>query len=285
MTRLPSSRSLCRVDSSFNTLSSSPSLEPGERRAYDAQALHRRSARVSDIRTTARGEMADATLSSSTASDQVYGHAGGHQTLPSFASSFRSEDYDRPPAGIAQADWARLARGGRNNQSRDEQEDDSSLQRGQDDSLGYEYEYEYEGRARPARGTASPASTTTATTTAALADNRRTAPISLDSSSTATEDSEAAANTFDDSADAGDRTETTTNHHLRSGVLDLSSSAAGGGASSSSRLGGDDSSSFANVYGGGGGGLRTATRDSSKGGGGAMTLREQEKVRQVWRAT
>ena len=220
--------------------------------------------------------MADATLSSSTASDQVY--AGGHQTLPSFASSFRSEDYDRPPAGIAQADWARLARGGRN-QSRDEQEDDSSLQRGQDDSLGYEYKYE--GRARPARGTASPASTTIATTTAALADNRRTAPISLDSS-TATEVSEAAENTFDDSAGAGDRTETT-NHHLRSGVLDLSSSAAGGGASSSSRPGGggDDSSSFANVYGGGGGGLRTATRDSSKGGGGAMTLREQEKVRQV----
>lgn len=213
--------------------------------------------------------MADATLSSSTASDQVYGR--GHQTLPSFASSFRSEDYDRPPAGIAQADWARLARG--RNQSRDgdaDGDDSSSLQRAEDDSL------EYAGRARSGRGmggTASPASTTATTTTTAPADNRR-APISLDSS-TAT-DTEAA-NTFgdDDSADAGDRTETT-NYHLRSGVLDLSSSAAGGASSSSRAGGGDDSSSFANVY--GGGGLRTATQDSSKGGG-AMTLREQEKVR------
>lgn len=222
-------------------------------------------------RTTGRSgmEMADATLSSSTASDQVYGR--GHQTLPSFASSFRSEDYDRPPAGIAQADWARLARG--RNPSRDE--DDSSLQRGTDDSL--EYGYAREGRARSTArgGTASPASTTTTTT--APADNRRTAPISLDSSTVTVAE---AANTFeeDDSVDVGDRTETT-RHHLQSGVLDLSSSAAGGGASSSSRLGGDDSSSFANVY--GGGGLRTATRDlKSGGGGGAMTLREQEKVRQ-----
>lgn len=227
--------------------------------------------------------MADATLSSSTASERA-----AHGQLPSFASSFRSEDYERPPPGIAHADWVRLARAnagagagaeGRRDGPHDDDDDDDddrSLEYGKGAAAGRAYSGLSSNRTgAPSSATAltSPASTTAATST-----NRSKVPVILDSS---VEESRS----LDDSA--GDRTETTAAHH-RVNAWDLSaasSSAPGAGVSSTSRLGGDDSSSFANVYGGGGGaGLGGATRASKAAtengrGGGAMTLREQEKVR------
>ncbi|GAA5983031.1 hypothetical protein JCM10908_006873 [Rhodotorula pacifica] len=216
--------------------------------------------------------MADATLSSSTASDHPhhphYGHA--QQTLPSFASSFRSEDYERPPPGIAQADWVRLARGGGTGANNN----NSSLDNGEDDSLKYvppppRVPSRGEGTGRAGAGaaslrqmTASPASTATATNR-----SRAAPPITLDSTNSTLDDGDG------DESGAGDRTETTT--HLRTGVNVLDLSSAAGGTSSRA---GDESSSFANVYGGGAGLTGGRVSKASAAGGGAMTLREQEKV-------
>ncbi|POY72208.1 hypothetical protein BMF94_4714 [Rhodotorula taiwanensis] len=190
--------------------------------------------------------MADATLASSTAS------LPQHQ-LPSFASSFHPEDYDRPPPGISQADWVRLARarGGPSTSGHPPADSStaSSVPAAQYDYSAQDSVDLDEPSSRP-RGGYSPATTSSKQT-------RSTAAAHRDSSSAAG---------FDES-DSADRTETTA-HHVRLG-RDLSTA-------SDSRTTGDESS-FAAMY-----GTTTGARAKSKGsassGGGAMSLREQEKV-------
>lgn len=193
--------------------------------------------------------MADATLASSTAS------LPQHQ-LPSFASSFHPEDYDRPPPGISQADWVRLARarGGPSTSGHPPADSStaSSVPAAQYDYSAQDSVDLDEPSSRP-RGGYSPATTSSKQT-------RSTAAAHRDSSSAAG---------FDES-DSADRTETTA-HHVRLG-RDLSTA-------SDSRTTGDESS-FAAMY-----GTTTGARAKSKGsassGGGAMSLREQEKVSKV----
>ncbi|GAA6019786.1 hypothetical protein JCM8202_001220 [Rhodotorula sphaerocarpa] len=211
--------------------------------------------------------MADATLASSTASA-----SGAAHQLPSFASSFRSEDYERPPPGINQADWARLARGRgaaaarhANSTASDRYDDD-----GDDSSLGYVDTRRQTARTRTTSGPASQsAGDSTALTSSPVSTSRRSTPAPP----TAADES----STYDESAD---RTETTA-HNLRHAVsnLDLSSAA-------DSRITGDDSS-FANLYGTGaaagaglGGGRKGAKSSAASASSGAqtMSLREQEKV-------
>ncbi|BGP03966.1 anucleate primary sterigmata protein b [Rhodotorula toruloides] len=234
----------------------------------------------------------DASLASSTASAAAAAPRPD-LTLPSFASSFRSEYYEKPPPGITQADWIRLARRGTNRADETsgagDGDDASSLldeemparngaggrrdasYEGEDDSLGY--------GAQGARAASALSSRTAGTnTTGSRHASASTAMTSQPSPSSRT--------AFDESATADDVSVSTEMDSRRrapeprrvDSLMDLSSATTTQTA---------DESSLSNMYGGAGLGGSMAPPQQKKGagkdrlkapGGGAMSLREQEKV-------
>ncbi|BGP43939.1 hypothetical protein JCM10449v2_007996 [Rhodotorula kratochvilovae] len=206
----------------------------------------------------------DSSLASSTASGAPAPRPRPDATLPSFAQTFQSADYDQPPPGISHGDWARLARQG----TRDDDDSQSLLDEqpahsddGQGDSGGYAAHYRAGEGTRVGQGArrqhAAPSASSFPSSSHddSLASSAQTPSADLSTAST----------------EVDDRTETTTllSARLAADSVDLSSR--------------QDDSSLANVYGDGALGARSSAQAKGKGKathgvGQNMTLREQEKV-------
>ncbi|GJN94269.1 hypothetical protein Rhopal_007343-T1 [Rhodotorula paludigena] len=204
------------------------------------------------------------------------GGGGADVTLPSFAATFRSADYDQPPPGITQHDWARLARGrgagdGDDSESLlDERLLDTDAHGGRGSAAG-----QYAALQRTGQGAYRPASASSSRATFPSSSSRfpsaSTAHTSHPDASSTADTTTADDSTSRDTSDAADRTETT-HDHLASARLAVDS------IDVSSAQATDDDPSL--VYGAGVlGGNRPGQRAEKKGGQAQnMTLREQEKV-------
>ncbi|GAA5916212.1 hypothetical protein JCM8208_000034 [Rhodotorula glutinis] len=228
----------------------------------------------------------DSSLASSTASAAAPVPRPPHRpdvTLPSFAATFRSADYDQPPPGITHSDWARLANPQRRHAAADpDLDDDSSSLLDEQPTAVSDDEHDsgpYHDHHRPTVTTARPSTDHRSATsrTANTGPSTSTSTSSRPDDSASTAPAPASADLSTASTEVYDRTETT---HLLSARLaadsvDLSSSH-------------HDDSSLANVYGAGALGVtappgaKLKSRDTAKGSahgvGQNMTLREQEKV-------
>ncbi|KPV72942.1 uncharacterized protein RHOBADRAFT_55197 [Rhodotorula graminis WP1] len=216
----------------------------------------------------------DSSLASSTASTQPrprQPHRPADVTLPSFAATFRSADYDQPPPGITHSDWARLANPS-SNAAADDPDDSSSLLDEQPSAASADDD---DRDSPPAHHHHRP-STDRRTPTSRGAPTTSSSSRPDDSASTAPTPSSADLSTA--STELYDRTETThlSSARLAADSVDLSSSTHP-----------DDSSLANNVYGPGALGgrpragkaqLRDTPKGNAHGAGQNMTLREQEKV-------
>ncbi|GAA5974673.1 hypothetical protein JCM11641_007052 [Rhodosporidiobolus odoratus] len=211
-----------------------------------------------------------------------------HRTLglKSFAQTFNQDDYEQPPPGIDQRDWARLARQNGRRDDTTAEEGDSLLDEtapsggGQSGGEGASQDDERAPREYQAQRAQTATRSTRSRTTSALSSRTANSASSVSRHPSASTNL-TSPSPYDQShepdttlrSDAPDHDQSTSTEIDQTQTTELLSARLGG-------AGGEDttmaSSAASDVYGGGG---RPAKKRSSGGGMGQnMTLREQEKV-------